>query len=90
MRLREKKSSLYQYYNMLPRYRKVPVLEKLLGKQNLYYSHCEPNILAMKCKFWRAYSLRNSWRRRRSVQLSKIISANIYFVYCAVKLVLFK
>ena len=80
MRLREKKSSLYQYYNMLPRYRKVPV----------FGHYWENKTSIIKCKFWWAYSLRNSWRRRRSVQVSKIISANIYFVYCTVKLVLFK
>ena len=34
--------------------------------------------------------MRNSCRRRRSVQVSQIFMANIYAVYCAVKLVLFK
>ena len=34
--------------------------------------------------------MRNSCRGRRSVQVSQIFMANIYVVYCAVKLVLFK
>ena len=34
--------------------------------------------------------MRNSCRGRRSVQVSQIVMANIYVVYCAVKLVLFK
>ena len=34
--------------------------------------------------------MRNSCRRRRSVQVSQIFMANIYAVYCAVKLMLFK
>jgi len=43
-----------------------------------------------KMKFWRVESLRNSRRRRRSVQVNKHFMANIYAVYCAVKLVLIR
>ena len=39
---------------------------------------------------YRSESTRNSRRRRRSVQVSKLFMANIYAVYCAVKLVLLR
>ena len=45
---------------------------------------------SLKMKICRVYSLRNSCRRRRSVQVSKLFMANIYAVYCAAKLVLFR
>ena len=45
---------------------------------------------SFKMKVRRFESLRNSRRRRRSVQVSKLFMANIYAVYCAVKLVLLR
>ena len=48
------------------------------------------NISALRRRFWRVESLRNSRRRRRSVQANKHSMANIYTVYCAVKLVLLR
>ena len=48
------------------------------------------NISALRWRFWRVESLRNSRRRRRSVQVNKHFMANIYAVYCAVKLVLLR
>ena len=38
----------------------------------------------LKCKLRRVYSLRNSRRRRNSVQVSKLYMANIYAVYALI------
>ena len=46
--------------------------------------------LSFKMKVLASYSLQNSCRRCRSVQVSKLSMANIYAVYCAAKLVLFR
>ena len=58
----------------------------VLGKRKCF--EWKLNFSALRWKFWRVYSLRNSRRRRRSVQVSTLFKANIYAVYCAVKLVL--
>ena len=47
-------------------------------------------FLALRWKFWRVESLRNSHRRQRSVQLSKLFMANVYAVYRAAKLLLLR
>ena len=54
------------------------------------YFEWKLNISALRWRFWRVESLRNSRRRRRSVQVNKHFMANIYAVYCAVKLVLLR
>ena len=57
------------------------------------YFEWKLNISALRWRFsgfWRVESLRNSRRRRLSVQVNKHFMANIYAVYCAVKLVLLR
>ena len=46
------------------------------------------NISALRWRFCRVESLQNSRKRPCSVQVNKHFMANIYTVYCAVKLVL--
>ena len=46
------------------------------------------NISALRWRFCRVESLQNSRKRPCSVQVNKHFMANIYAVYCAVKLVL--
>ena len=50
----------------------------------------EAEDFSFKMHVLAGYSLRNSCRRRQSVQVSKLFMVNIYPVYCAVKLVVFK
>ena len=87
-------------YSMLPSIPTVPVSGHLKQKLDFWgalfssrktkYFEWKLNISALRRKFWRFESLRNSRGRRRSVQVSKLLMANIYAVYCAVKLVLLR
>ena len=84
---------------MLPSIRTVPVSGHLKQKLNFWgglfsyrwtkYFEWQLNISALRWRFWRVESLQNSHRRDRSVtvQVNKHFKANIYAVYCAVKLV---
>ena len=85
---------------MLPSIRMVPVsghLEKKTQFLRRSFQFPVNEVFRMKAehfsfkmKLWRFESLRNSRRRRRSVQVSKLFMDNIYAVYCAVKLVLLR
>ena len=78
-------------YSMLPSIRTVPVSGHLKQKRNFEapFSAIGKQSISNE-RFWRVESLRNSRRRRRSVQVNKHFMANIYAVYCAVKLVLLR
>ena len=87
-------------YSMLPGIRMVPVSRQLKQKLNFWgalfsyrwtrYFEWKLNISAFRWRFWGVESFRNSRRRGRSVQVNKHFMANIYAVYCAVKLVLLR
>ena len=87
-------------YSTLPSIRTVPVSGHLKQKVNFCsalfssrwtkYFEWKLNISALRWKFWRFESLRNSRGRRRSVQVSKLFMANTYDVYCAIKLALLR
>ena len=49
------------------------------------YFEWKMKISALKCNLWRVYRVRNSCRRCRSVQVSKLYLANIYAVYALIR-----
>ena len=63
--------------------------DALIHFPQMKYSERKPNISALKTKVKRAFSLRNTCRRYRSVEVSEILMAIIHAFHCAVKLSLF-
>ena len=86
-----------QYVAQYPDGTSIPTLETKTQFLRRLFQFSVNKVFGMKAehfsfkmKVLRFESWRNSRGRRRSVQVSKLFMANIYVVYCAVKLVLLR